>query len=325
MDLKTMVLVILMIVFGIGVEGGGGLRYNFYENSCPQLENIVRAGLLPISLTDPTLPASLLRLMFHDCQVQGCDASILVDPVEDRNVTSEMASEKNFGIRRREIISMLKTMVEAACPKQVSCADILVLAAREAVAISGGPQIKIPLGRRDSSVPPSYELADALIPPATAGVDNMLHIFTSKGMTTKESVAIMGAHTLGVTHCLNILERLYDHEGDKDQGMEPRFEAFLKLYCPKGSLTSNSSFVLNDPTTLMFDNQYYMNAMEGRGLLRIDAEMVMNTQTARIMERFATDQDAFFRAFSTAFVKLSTSGVLIEDQGVIRESCNVID
>lgn len=268
---------------------------------------------------------------------------------------------------------MQKTMVEAACPKQVSCADILVLAAREAVAISGGPQIKIPLGRRDSSVPQSYELADALIPPSTAGVDNMLHIFTSKGMTTKESVAIMGisrnhsfigpynihpqhahacvctrvhtqltirshfsvyfsmtlnfagAHNLGVTHCLNILKRLYDHEGDKDQGMEPRFEAFLKLNCPTGSLTSNLSFVLNDPTTLIFDNQYYMNAMEGRGLLRIDAEMVMNTRTARIMERFATDQDAFFRAFSTAFVKLSTSGVLIEDQGVIRKSCNVID
>lgn len=83
-------------------------------------------------------------------------------------------------------------MVEAACPKQVSCADILILAAREAVARSGGPQINVPLGRRDSSTAPSYELADNFIPPATTGVDDMLHIFASKGMTIEESVAIMG-------------------------------------------------------------------------------------------------------------------------------------
>lgn len=65
-------------------------------------------------------------------------------------------------------------MVEAQCPKQVSCADILVLAAREAVALSGGPRIKVPLGRRDSPQIPTYELADAFLPPATAGVTDML-------------------------------------------------------------------------------------------------------------------------------------------------------
>jgi peroxidase len=103
-----------------------------------------------------------------------------------------MTSVKNFGIRKRELISILKSMVEASCPQQVSCADLLILAAREAVAMSGGPRIKVPLGRRDSSIAPSYELADALIPPATIGVNDTLHLFTSKGMTIEESVAIIG-------------------------------------------------------------------------------------------------------------------------------------
>jgi peroxidase len=124
------------------------------------------------------------------------------------------------------------------------------------------------------------------------------------------------------------VNRLYKPEGGEgDQGlMESRFEAFLRLNCPKGCLAaSNASFVLNDPTALMFDNRYYMNAMGGRGVLRIDAEMVLDPRTAQIMEHFAADQDDFFHAFSIAFLKLSASGVLIGDQGVVRNKCNVID
>ena len=105
---------------------------------------------------------------------------------------SEMASPKNFGIRKREKISLIKSMVEAVCPQEVSCADIIILAAREAVAISGGPRVIVPLGRRDSSSPPSYKLADSMLPPANLGVDGMLQIFAHKGMSMEESVAILG-------------------------------------------------------------------------------------------------------------------------------------
>lgn len=98
--------------------------------------------------------------------------------------------------------------------------------------------------------------------------------------------------------------------------MEPRFEAFLRLNCPQVSdFTSNSSFVHNDPTTLAFDNLYYINAIEGRGLLRIDAEIVMDPRTAPFVKNFATSQNDFFLAFSSAFVKLSCSGVLTGNQG----------
>lgn len=96
-----------------------------------------------------------------------------------------------------------------------------------------------------------------------------------------------GAHTIGVTHCSNILDRLYEPENGHVKGMEPGFEAFLRLNCPQVSdFTSNSSFVLNDPTTLAFDNLYYINAIEGRGLLGIDAEIVMDPRTAPFVKKF---------------------------------------
>ncbi|KAG4126823.1 hypothetical protein ERO13_D10G179300v2 [Gossypium hirsutum] len=318
---RTIVVVFFMFqCFSFNVKGFG-LSYNFYEKSCPQVEDIVRKGLQPIFLTDPTSAPALLRLMFHDCQVQGCDASILVDP-GNGNEATEMASSKNLGIRKREIVSMVKSMVEAQCPQQVSCADILILAAREAVAVTGGPRIKVPLGRRDSSHAPSHRLPDALLPPATAGVSEMLNIFTNKGMNLEESVAVLGAHTLGITHCSNLQNRLYSRNNDELRGMEPGFAAFLRLTCQKGPLTSNLSFVLNDPTPFSFDNEYYVNAMRGRGVLKIDAEMVSNPKTAHVMKHFSMNEADFFRAFYSAFVKLSRYGVLTGKQGVIRKNCN---
>lgn len=67
--IRTTILVLCLVVFKFGVEGGE-LSYDFYEKSCPGVENIIKAGLEPILVTDITSPAALLRLMFHDCQVQ---------------------------------------------------------------------------------------------------------------------------------------------------------------------------------------------------------------------------------------------------------------
>ncbi|WMV09709.1 hypothetical protein MTR67_003094 [Solanum verrucosum] len=301
----------------------GQVSYGFYDKVCPQVENIVRDGVQSMSLTDPTTPSALLRLMFHDCQVQGCDGSILVDLESNSYYKSEMRSSRNLGIRKREVVNLLKSVVEAQCPQQVSCADILILAAREAISVSGGPRIDVPLGRRDSSNPPNSSLADSSLPPSNLGVNDMLQLFAQKGLSLEESVAINGAHTLGITHCLSIESRLYD-ESKNDEPNEHEFELYLKLSCPKGSLTSNVSFVLNEPTTLTFDNHYFINAINGRGVLRIDAEIPFHPLTAPYVQRFAADQDAFFKAFSSAFVKLSTYGVRTGSQGMIRRHCNAL-
>ncbi|KAK6160985.1 hypothetical protein DH2020_004366 [Rehmannia glutinosa] len=226
MDLKIVAVITIFLSFH---AEAGGLSYNFYDQSCPQLENIVRVQVQYVSLTDPTTPSALLRLMFHDCQVQGCDASILLDGTKH----SEMASSKNFGIRKREFINFIKSTVEEVCPEQVSCADILVMSAREAVAFSGGPRIDVPLGRKDSWNPPNFTLADVLLPPADIGVDGMLQLLTKKGLSVQESVAILGAYTLGITHCLNL-------ESRAGNSINPGFENTLRLKCPVGSPASKN-------------------------------------------------------------------------------------
>lgn len=64
---------------------------------------------------------------------QGCDASVLLDAVD--GVDGEKESPPNETLKGFDAIDIIKSELEEACPGIVSCADILVFAARESVAL----------------------------------------------------------------------------------------------------------------------------------------------------------------------------------------------
>ncbi|GAB4830822.1 hypothetical protein Ancab_004850 [Ancistrocladus abbreviatus] len=308
----------VVIVFGIASRDvESNLANDYYKSSCPNVEEIVKNEMLALLTTDVTASAAFLRLFFHDCQVQGCDASILLDSKD-----SEMMSLRNFGIRKREEIGHIKSILEGVCPGIVSCADIIALAAREAVAYAGGPHIQIPLGRKDSTTS-SYEQADAHLPSPRISVDQMLRIFTTKGMSLEESIAILGAHTLGVGHCINIVDRLYDP--DPTDTMDFGFELALKFKCPTRTPLTNLTFMPNDITPTIFDTQYYRDISSGKGLFGIDSSISKDPRTASVVARFTNDQTYFFQTFSSAFIKLSAVNVLNESTGQVRLKCNRVN
>ncbi|KAF5762001.1 putative peroxidase [Helianthus annuus] len=73
------------------------------------------------------MAASILRLHVHDCFVQGCDASILLD--DSPSIISEKNVLPNKGsVRGYEVIEAAKYEVEKLCPGVVSCADVLTVA-----------------------------------------------------------------------------------------------------------------------------------------------------------------------------------------------------
>ncbi|KAL8471451.1 hypothetical protein ACS0TY_028921 [Phlomoides rotata] len=233
---------------------------------------------------------------------------------------------ENFGIKDRELINQIKSKIDQVCPQIVSCDDTLVLAARDAVAVAGGPNIAVTLGRKDSKIARNKTAADVGLPRNNVNLTIAVKVFsTENGINFEETIAILGAHTLGVTHCDGIKERLYVDDPVLPPGSEAEFVKTLKKKCPKDHFDNTTTFNL-DPTPNIFDTKYFDNSLEGHGLISFDAEIAIDPRSVDVVvKKFANDKEVFFKAFSSAFVKLTTLGVLTGDQGVVRKACNKLD
>ena len=107
---------------------------DYYDASCPAALLTIRSAVATAVLLDRRMGASLLRLHFHDCFVQGCDASVLLDDDAAAGFTGEKGAGPNAGsLRGFDVIDNIKTLLELLCPQTVSCADILAVAARDSV------------------------------------------------------------------------------------------------------------------------------------------------------------------------------------------------
>uniref|UniRef100_A0A453EBF6 Peroxidase 1 n=1 Tax=Aegilops tauschii subsp. strangulata TaxID=200361 RepID=A0A453EBF6_AEGTS len=165
-----------------------GLQRGFYDSSCPDAEDIVRSTVEKYYNNDATIAPGLLRLHFHDCFVQGCDASVLIS-----GASSERSAPQNFGLRGFEVIDDAKSQLESTCPGVVSCADILALAARDSVDLTGGPSWSVPLGRRDGRISSAAD-AKALPSPADP-VSVQRQKFADQGLSDHDLVTLSGRRT----------------------------------------------------------------------------------------------------------------------------------
>uniref|UniRef100_A0ACD5ZPC5 Uncharacterized protein n=1 Tax=Avena sativa TaxID=4498 RepID=A0ACD5ZPC5_AVESA len=144
---------LVLVLLSQGAHGhGAGLSSSFYDGSCPGTHDIVRRVIQDARVVDARIPASLIRLHFHDCFVNGCDGSLLLDDdLQAAIMTEKNVPANNRSARGFNMVDDIKRSLENACPGIVSCADILVLAAEISVELAGGPSWTVPLGRRDGT------------------------------------------------------------------------------------------------------------------------------------------------------------------------------
>ncbi|KAF5726884.1 putative Peroxidase superfamily protein [Tripterygium wilfordii] len=221
-------------------QSRGSLEYDFYRDSCPQGEKIIRDTVRQLYKTGPELAPALLRLVFHDCFIEGCDGSVLLDPAE--GVDAEKESPPNETLKGFDIIDLIKSEVEEVCPGVVSCSDVLVLAAREAVILAGGPFYPLYTGRRDSNT--SYrDIATYELPSPHADLSETLASFASRGFNERETVTLLGAHSVGVVHCQFFENRLYNFGGtnEPDPSLNPKLLDEMRSRCKRSHTPTSSA------------------------------------------------------------------------------------
>ncbi|KAM0852951.1 hypothetical protein ACQ4PT_051419 [Festuca glaucescens] len=235
------------------------LSTSFYSGSCASLESIVRSGMVSAVQQEPRMGASILRLFFHDCFVNGCDGSVLLDD------SSTLTGEKNAG------------------PNANSLRGYEL----------GGPTWAVPLGRRDARTT-TQAAANSNLPSPSSSAATLISAFASKGLDSRDMVALSGAHTIGAARCA----------------------------APQSGATDGNLAPLDAFSSVRFDNGYYRNLLSRFGLLHSDQELFgSGGPVDSIAQTYAGNGGAFSADFVTAMIKMGNISPLTGSSGEIRNNC----
>ncbi|KAJ4753729.1 Peroxidase [Rhynchospora pubera] len=298
------------------------LSLDYYKHTCPEAENIVKFAIARALEDYPGIGAGIIRLLFHDCFVRGCDGSVLLDP-SPKNPKPERSAPTNIGLRGFEIIDEAKRLVEVFCPGVVSCADILAYSARDAAEILNGIRYNVSGGRLDGKVSSASE-AEKNLPPHTFNLKQLKHLFVKKkNMTTEDLVVLSGAHTLGRTHCSSITSRLYP-------SIDPTLDATfakdaLSPKCPPYAKTDGVVHLDHlSPDTL--DSDYYKNVLDRTVVFFSDWSLLTSNETKKLVVEYATTPGDWEKDFAESMAKLSELDVITDPtEGEIRKNCRAVN
>ncbi|KAJ8565941.1 hypothetical protein K7X08_008517 [Anisodus acutangulus] len=234
----------------------------------------------------------------------GCDSSILLDKVGTDQ--SEKEARPNLSLGGFDVIDDIKRQVEAKCPGLVSCADILALAARDAVSF---PMGMFPLRVVSGNLPSPF-----------SDFATLQQIFAKKGLHVGDLVALSGAHTIGVSHCGAFSRGLFNFtgKGDMDPSLNPTYAESLKQLCPNPATT-----VEMDPlSSTSFDSNYFNILTQNKGLFQSDAALLTDKNSARVVRKLQKNK-AFFSECAKSMRKMGSIEVLTGNAGEIRKNCRV--
>ncbi|GMH05050.1 hypothetical protein Nepgr_006890 [Nepenthes gracilis] len=295
------------------------LSTNFYSKSCPGLFTAIKPVVQSAINKEARMGASLLRLFFHDCFVNGCDGSVLLD--DSSTFIGEKKAAPNLkSLRGFNVVDEIKSAVEKVCPGIVSCADVLAVTARDSVAILGGPEWNVKLGRRDATTA-SQAAANSSLPPPTSSLRSLISSFHSNGLSTKDLVALYGAHTIGQARCTNFRAHIYN-----DSNIDSSFARERRAKCPSTIGDGDDNLAPFDPQApTTFDNAYFKGLVKRKGLLHSDQEFYNGGSTDFLVRTYSTNPSSFSSDFVSAMIKMGDIKPLTGSSGQIRKNCRKVN
>lgn len=327
MDRLSSIVAILFISLSFSHLASAQLKQNYYANVCPTVETIVRGVVKQkFQQTFTTVPATL-RLFFHDCFVQGCDASVMI--ASSGSNTAEKDNEDNLSLAGDGFDTVIKAKAavdaNATCANKVSCADILAIATRDVIELSGGPKYKVELGRLDGLSSTSSSV-NGKLPQPTFNLNQLNAIFAANGLNQTDMIALSAAHTLGFSHCSKFANRIYNFSttSEVDPTLNKTYATNLQTMCPK-NVDPRIAIDMDPNTPRKFDNMYYKNLVQGMGLFTSDQVLFTDSRSKPVVSSWASNSAAFNQAFISAMTKLGRVGVKTGSNGNIRRDCGAFN
>ncbi|KAF2298145.1 hypothetical protein GH714_015519 [Hevea brasiliensis] len=267
------------------------LRQNYYANICPNVESIVRNAVQKkFQQTFVTVPGTL-RLFFHDCFVQGCDASVIIQSTPNNKAEKDHPDNLSLAGDGFDTVIKAKAAVDAipSCRNKVSCADILAMATRDVVALSGGPSYAVELGRLDG-LSSTAASVNGKLPKETFNLNQLNSLFASHGLSQTDMIALSAAHTLGFSHCNRFSNRIYNfsRQNPVDPTLNPSYATELQQMCPR-NVDPRIAVNMDPITPNTFDNVYFKNLQNGKGLFTADQVLFTDPRSRPTVNAWASN------------------------------------
>ncbi|KAG4962929.1 hypothetical protein JHK82_039608 [Glycine max] len=169
-----------------------------------------------------------------------------------QGITSEKLAGPNLNsLRGFEVKHKIKYLLEEECHITVSCADILAMSTHDAVELRGGPRWEVLLGRMDA-LELSFSGANILIPAPNSSLGVLIDNFKHQGLDIEELVTLSGK-SCGPYALLR----------------EGTINLHPWIFKPQKR----------------FDNHYFINILEGKGLLGSDNVLSSHDLDGKITEQ----------------------------------------
>ena len=237
----------------------------------------------------------MIRLSWHDAGVFSTGALEGGCPNAAMRFTD--GGEGTFGANAGlpDVACGLLAPIAEKYADDISNADLWTLAANVAIEEMGGPSIPTRFGRKDAeSSEESVESQVGRLPDGDKGIGHLREIFHPKGFNDKDIVALSGAHTVGSCH------------GDRSGFEGPWTEKPLSF--DNGYFTEMMSKAYAYET-LENGNMQLRNKETGTIMLLSDMALLTDPEFRTHCETYAKDQAAYFKDFTSAWVKLQENGV----------------
>ncbi|KAJ4877555.1 putative peroxidase 61 [Raphanus sativus] len=263
-------LVVISLAGTAKVEAATGLNppvklvWHYYKvtNTCDDAETYIRYQVEKLYKNDSSIAPKLLRLLYSDCMVNGCDASVLL-----QGPNSERTAPQNRGLGGFVVIDKIKQVLESRCPGVVSCADILNLATRDAVHMAGAPSYPVFTGRRDGGA----LNADAVdLPSPSISVEESLAYFQVERSTL-----------------------------DGEDTLQPHSEQAIQLQKHRKT-RSYHEHNIDSGSSNRFTNSYYSRVLSHNAVLGVDQQLIYNDDSMEIAQEFDAGFEDFRKSFALA-------------------------